>query len=197
VLGRERPRAGRAGPRRSSALRDARGLVSSQRRNRAISRAQRPSATTGSSPRTAGRSGRSETRGTSLATRGLVDFQPCSVCACHVRMGDARCPFCGAAVAPRAVARVRTRRTSRAQWLALGAIALAGCGGRVEASPPDGVDPAATSSPCPLMEVPIVGCECQEDSTGAMAISCVALAPPPVSQGGCYGSPPARRERLA
>jgi hypothetical protein len=114
-------------------------------------------------------------------------------------VGDACCPFCGAVSAPREVARERTRRTSRARWLALGAIAVAGCGGRVEALPPDDVDPAATSSPCPLMEVvPIVGCECQVDSTGAMAISCEPLAPPPpTSRGGCYGSPPARLERLA
>jgi hypothetical protein len=67
-----------------------------------------------------------------------MNFRPCSSCACHVKSTDARCPFCGAVNAPRAVHSARASHVSRAQWLAFGSIAFVGCVGSVADTPHDG-----------------------------------------------------------
>lgn len=69
-----------------------------------------------------------------------MSFQPCSSCACHIKVSDARCPFCGAVAARRSPPRdpARTGRVSRAQWLAFGGVALVGCVGTVAESSGDG-----------------------------------------------------------
>jgi hypothetical protein len=67
-----------------------------------------------------------------------MSFQPCSSCACHIKVSDARCPFCGAVNTRRPPRRAPARRTSRAQWLAFGSVALVGCVGTVAESSGDG-----------------------------------------------------------
>jgi hypothetical protein len=213
-----------------------------------------------------------------------MSFQPCSSCACHIKVSDARCPFCGAVNTRRPPRRGPAGRMSRAQWLAFGSVALVGCVGTVAESSGDGggavaqhdagntpahdagnqVQPppdsgiayetgtvqeagppvdsgivvaddsgvscptrsgyfncqgnvcdrsiqacqngycewygalatswqfpdAASCGPCPTCECLqgslSTSCHCSEDNQGTITISC----------GGCYGSPPARLERL-
>jgi hypothetical protein len=195
-----------------------------------------------------------------------------------VKSEDPRCPFCGALSESPVASRRRGRRTSRAQWLALGSIALAGCAGSIAETPPGdggsssehdaaggvhdsgvarvpeeagtlaetggpqdasaaaqdaggsafacntrsgyfqcqanvcdrsiqacyqgqcvwygelasyGAPDSAACDPCPTCEclgsTLYPGCHCTDDGAGAITISCQ----------GCYGSPPARLERMA
>jgi hypothetical protein len=58
-----------------------------------------------------------------------MQLDPCKACSRHIRRGDQRCPFCGAACAPTAtVSRMpRFGRLSRAQWLVCGSLGLVAC----------------------------------------------------------------------
>jgi hypothetical protein len=68
-----------------------------------------------------------------------MSFLPCASCACHIKVSDARCPFCGAVNTRRPPRRAPAARSSRAQWLAFGSVALVGCVGTVaESSGGDG-----------------------------------------------------------
>jgi hypothetical protein len=65
----------------------------------------------------------------------MTSFQPCPSCARHVKRQDARCPFCGVPCPRRPMHARTSRRTSRAQWLALGStMALLGCSGGTASS---------------------------------------------------------------
>lgn len=74
--------------------------------------------------------------------------RPCPSCDRHVRVADARCPFCGAvvpaAVAPRSDA---ARPLSRAAVLFVGAAAAAACGGSTAPEPGPGGGDAQADAP--------------------------------------------------
>jgi hypothetical protein len=65
----------------------------------------------------------------------MHQYSPCPACACHVKVEDARCPFCGADIEPAILPLPRPRgRMSRGQWLAFGsALSLIGCSATVPA----------------------------------------------------------------
>ncbi len=65
---------------------------------------------------------------------------PCPGCARHVKVGDAACPFCGAAApvsapAPRAVAKGATRAAIAALAVAAAAASVAACDGQTKVAP--------------------------------------------------------------
>jgi DNA-directed RNA polymerase subunit RPC12/RpoP len=144
-------------------------------------------------------------------------FYACSSCGSYVKERDPACPFCGTARAPQS--RPTPRRAlppgmSRGQWLVLGsALAVAGCyneetfacplpGGTDSglectrwtqyckiSSFPDRAECIALpdAGACPQSPWPNP-CSCHVQDAGEAVVVC---------QGGCYGAPPARLERLA
>ena len=78
-------------------------------------------------------------------------FFVCSVCVCHIKTSEMKCPFCGAdqAHVPRVVRRA-TARMSRGSWLAFGStIALVACSGAIDpqSANDDAGSAAADASP--------------------------------------------------
>jgi hypothetical protein len=75
-------------------------------------------------------------------------FATCGACERHVRGHERACPFCGAAVAPKALAAAAPAwRASRAEWLARGsALALAGCSSSMAGGTPTGADATAVEA---------------------------------------------------
>jgi len=73
-------------------------------------------------------------------------YAVCPRCACLIKRIEMRCPFCDAPIgrAPRAPV---LPRMSRAQWLALGALALLGCSGGATELPSNGGAGAEGGSP--------------------------------------------------
>jgi hypothetical protein len=62
-------------------------------------------------------------------------FDLCTACSCHLKAHESACPFCGAPHVPRAPTAMRLgQRVSRAQWLAFGPLAFAGCTGHAQAT---------------------------------------------------------------
>ncbi len=129
-------------------------------------------------------------------------FDVCTTCDRHIKGTEVVCPFCGAphveAPACPPIGQRPLARVSRAAWLVLGSsLTVAGCSGAI--APTAGDKDAATSA---AQE------QTSEDASADADAAAEQDAPAVVetfdsaytydsAYHGCYGSPPARLERLA
>jgi hypothetical protein len=106
----------------------------------------------------------------------MVELQPCLGCRRHVAVTETACPFCGAAQSAAPAKDLPRGRLSRAAVFAVGALAVAGCGGKTK--PDNNINPPATADASPA--------EAPADAAAAEVVP-DHIQPMP------YGAPPARR----
>jgi hypothetical protein len=128
----------------------------------------------------------------------------CTTCSRHIKAIELSCPFCNAPHATSSATPLRALpRLSRAHWLVLGSsLAVAGCSGAIaptstgdadaskdlaQQAQAAGDDAAAEDADASLAE----------DAGPAIVVDYDAAYTYDSAYHGCYGSPPARLERIA
>ncbi len=88
-----------------------------------------------------------------------MDLEPCPSCRRHVRIDEATCPFCAAAVPAHEPRRITTGRFTRAAVFAGASLATAACGGKTKGPEQEiqnaSIDAGVDEAPAPDAAQPV------------------------------------------